>query len=144
MKKWLILLVAVLGFSASANAQSFGVRLLGVQYNTFNPGTGTGLQLGVSTLFYSFDIEANFLLGRIPLVADKKFTFYYGAGLNAGFDGFGFSTFGFGGHGVLGAEYLLQPTTSIGVAFHPGVRYYLSALGLRPYFGGFLFVNFKI
>ncbi len=150
MKKWLILLVAILGFSASANAQSFGVKFIGVQYNTFNPGVGTGLQITLSTLFFSFDVEGNFILGRIPLTADKKFTLYYGAGLNAGFLGFfSFGAFGFGGHGVLGLEYLLQPSTSIGVALHPGIRYYLTgsvnnAGFISPYFGGSLFVNFKI
>jgi hypothetical protein len=151
MKKWLIALIVMLGFAASANAQSFGVRLIGAQYNTFDPGKGTGLQIAVSTFFFgSIDLEVNYLLGRIDLSDDNKFTFYYGAGAHAGF-GLGVLSggFGVGAHGVLGLEYLLQPTLSFGVSVHPGLTFVpgLSGMGFSPivfYYGGLLFLNFKI
>jgi hypothetical protein len=148
MKKFLILLVAILGISASANAQSFGVKLIGVQYNTFDPGKGSGLQVALSTLFFSFDLEVNYIIGRENLSDDRKFTFFYGAGAHAGFLGvFTFGTFGVGAHGIVGLEYLIQPSLSLGVSLHPGLSIYFgSGVGtfVSPYFGGGLFVNFKI
>jgi hypothetical protein len=145
MKKFLILLVAILGISASANAQSFGVKLIGAQYNTFNPGSGTGLQVALSTLFFSFDLEVNYIIGRQTLGTDRDLTFFYGAGAHAGFLGFfTFGTVGFGAHGIIGLEYRFQPTTSIGVSLHPGISFYTGGVGILPYFGGGLFVNFKI
>jgi hypothetical protein len=146
MKKFLILLVAILGISASANAQSFGVKLIGVQYNTFDPGKGSGLQVALSTLFFSFDLEVNYIIGRETLSDDKKFTFFYGAGAHAGFLGFfTFGEFGFGAHGIVGLEYLIQPRTSIGVSLHPGFSIFPgSPIPVFFYYGGGLFVNFKI
>ncbi|MFN3266632.1 MAG: hypothetical protein ACK41E_07310 [Deinococcales bacterium] len=148
MKKWFILVVAILGISASANAQSFGVKLIGVQYNTFDPGRGSGLQVALSTLFVSFDLEVNYIIGREILSDDKKFSFFYGAGAHAGFLGFfSFGTFGVGAHGIVGLEYLIQPSTSIGVSLHPGISVYFgNIIGpfVSPYFGGGLFVNFRI
>jgi hypothetical protein len=147
MKKWLLALVVMLGFAASANAQSFGVKLIGAQYNSFDPGRGTGFQITLGTLFVSTDIEFNLILGRIPLSDDNKLTFYYGAGAHAGFLGFlGVGgVFGFGAHGVLGLEYLLQPSLSLGLALHPGVSLYLgSAIPVFFYYSGGLFLNFKI
>ncbi len=146
MKKWLIAIIVMLGFAASANAQSFGVRLIGAQYNTFDPGKGTGLQVAVGTLFFSFDLEVNYIIGRQTISDDKKFSFFYGAGVNAGFLGFfSFGALGIGAHGVLGLEYLLQKDLSLGLSLHPGIRFYLgSASFVAPYFGGGLFLNFKI
>jgi hypothetical protein len=146
MKKFLILLVAILGISASANAQSFGVRLIGVQYNTFDPGKGTGLQVALSTFFFAgVDLEVNYIIGRENLSDDRKFTFYYGAGVHAGFLGFGFNQLSFGAHGVLGLEYLLQPTISIGFGVHPGVSINPGfVFPVTFYYGGLFFVNFKI
>ncbi len=145
MRKVLIILAIVLGLSASANAQSFGVKLLGVQYNTFDPGRGTGLQIALSTLFFSFDLEGNYIIGRETLSADRAFSLFYGAGVHAGFVGFfSFGVFGFGAHGIIGLEYLLQPGLSLGVSLHPGISFYLNNVGILPYFGGGLFLNFKI
>lgn len=146
MKKVLILLVAILGISASANAQSFGVKLIGVQYNTFDPGRGSGLQVALSTLFISFDLEVNYIIGREYLSDDRKFSFFYGAGAHVGFLGFfTFGQVGFGAHGIVGLEYLIQPSTSIGVSLHPGISIYPGfILPVGPYFGGGLFVNFRI
>jgi hypothetical protein len=151
MKKWLIAIIVMLGFAASANAQSFGVRLIGAQYNTFDPGRGTGFQIAVSTFFFgSIDLEANLILGRIGLSDDNKFSLYYGAGAHVGF---GLSTFnagfGVGAHGVVGIEYLLQPSLSFGVSVHPGLTFVPGLIGtvLSPiqfYYGGLLFLNFKI
>ncbi len=147
MRKILIVLAIVLGLSASASAQSFGVKLLGVQYNTFDPGRGTGLQIALSTLFIDTTLEVNLILGREYLSDDRKLSLYYGAGAHVGFLGFfGFGgAFGVGAHGVIGLEYLLQPSTSIGVSLHPGVTFYLgSPVLVLPHIGGGLFVNFKI
>jgi hypothetical protein len=147
MKKWLIAMIVMLGFAASANAQSFGVKLIGVQYNSFDPGRGTGFQVTLGTFFGSTDLEVNLILGRIPLSDDKKFTLYYGAGAHVGFIGFfGFGgDFGFGIHGVGAIEYLLQPSLSIGLAIHPGFSVYPgSSLPFWFYYSGGLFLNFKI
>ena len=147
MRKILVILAIVLGLSASANAQSFGIRLIGVQYNTFDPGRGTGLQVSLSTLFVDTTLEVNLLLGREYLGDDRKFSLYYGAGAHVGFLGFfGIGgAFGFGAHGVVGLEYLLQPSTSIGLSLHPGITFYPgSAFGVLPHIGGGIFVNFKI
>ncbi len=145
MRKILIVLAIVLGLSASASAQSFGVKLLGVQYNTFDPGRGTGLQVALSTLFFSFDLEVNYIIGRETISDDRKFSLFYGAGAHAGFLGFfSFGAIGFGAHGIVGLEYLIQPSTSIGVSLHPGISFYTQGFGVLPYFGGGLFVNFKI
>jgi hypothetical protein len=147
MKKFLILLVAILGISASANAQSFGIKLIGVQYNTFDPGRGTGLQIALSTLFVNTSLEVNYIFGRENLSDDRKLSLFYGAGGHAGFLGFfGIGgAFGFGAQAVVGIEYLLQPSTSIGVSLHPGITIYLAGGALvLPHFSGGLFVNFKI
>jgi hypothetical protein len=150
MKKWLIVLLSFFALSAGAQAQSFGVKLLGVQYNTFDPGKGTGLQIALGTFFFSTDLELNFLLGRIPLTTDQKFTFYYGAGAHVGALGiFSFSAFGVGAHGVLGVDYILQPGLAVGVSWHPGVTYYFNGLGVGAsplffYYGGGLYLQFKI
>jgi hypothetical protein len=145
MKKWLIVLLSLFAFSAGAQAQSFGVKFIGVQYNTFNPGQGTGLQFTLGTLIGSTDLEVNLLLGRIALTTDKKFTFYYGAGAHVGAFGlFRFADFGVGAHGVLGVDYLLQPGLALGVGFHPGITYYFSSIGFWFYYGGGLYLQFKI
>ena len=145
MRKILIVLAIVLGLSASASAQSFGVKLIGVQYNSFNPGRGDGLQIALSTLFISFDLEVNYIIGRTYLDSSRDFSFFYGAGAHAGFLGFfSFGALGFGAHGIIGLEYLIQPTLSVGVSLHPGISFYTQGLGVLPYFGGGLFLNFKI
>jgi hypothetical protein len=115
------------------------------QYNTFDPGRGTGLQVSLSTLFFDTTLEVNLLLGREYLSDDRKFSLYYGAGAHAGFVGFfGFGgAFGFGAHGVVGLEYLIQPSLSLGLSLHPGITFY-PGVGVLPHFGGGLFVNFKI
>jgi hypothetical protein len=149
MKKWLIALIAFLGLAAApAQAQSFQVGIINFGYNTFDPGEGTGLQVSVGTLFFSTDLEVNYLLGRIPLTTDNKFTFYYGAGAHAGFFGlFTFGSIGAGAHAVLGVDYLLQPNLAIGVGFNPGVTFYFTGPTgsfISPYFGGGLHLQFKI
>jgi hypothetical protein len=145
MKKLLIVLVAFLGLAMPASAQSFGVKLIGVQYNTFDPGQGTGLQFTLGTLFVSTDFEVNYLLGRMPLGTDNKLTLFYGAGAHVGFYGlFGFSTLGFGAHGMVGVDYLLQPNLAIGVGINPGVSFYLNGIGVSYYVGGGLHLQFKI
>ena len=146
MKKLLIVLVAFLGLAMPASAQSFGVQLIGVQYNTFDPGQGTGLQVTLGTLFFSTDLEVNYLLGRMSLSDDRKLSLYYGAGAHIGFLGlFGFSGgIGFGAHGMIGVEYLLQPNLAIGVGLNPGISFYTGGYGIAPYFGGGLHVQFKI
>ena len=145
MKKLLIVLVAFLGLAMPASAQSFGVQLIGVQYNTFDPGQGTGLQITLGTLFFSTDLEVNYVLGRMSLSDDRKLSLYYGAGAHVGFLGlFGFSTLGFGAHGMIGVDYLLQPNLAIGVGLNPGISFYTNNVGIAPYFGGGLHVQFKI
>jgi hypothetical protein len=145
MKKLLIVLIAILGISASANAQSFGIKLIGVQYNTFDPGRGTGLQIALSTLFFDTTLEVNYIFGRENLSDDRKLSLFYGAGGHAGFLGFFGIGGAFGAQAVVGIEYLLQPSTSIGVSLHPGITIYLAGGALvLPHFGGGLFVNFKI
>lgn len=148
MKKILVMLLVVLGLSASANAQSFGVKFIGVQYNTFDPGRGTGLQIALSTFFVSTDLEVNYLIGRTYLDTAKDFSLFYGAGGHVGFLGFfGIGgVFGVGAHGVIGLEYLLQPSISIGVSVHPGVTFYFGNGGAFPffYYNGGLFINFRI
>ena len=145
MKKLLIVLVAFLGLAMPASAQSFGVKLIGVEYNTFNPGQGTGLQFTLGTLFVSTDFEVNYLLGRMPLGTDNKLTLFYGAGAHVGFYGFfGFSALGFGAHGMVGVDYLLQPNLAIGVGINPGFSFYTSAIGFTYYVGGGLHLQFKI
>jgi hypothetical protein len=145
MKKWLIALVAFLGLAAPAHAQSFGVKLIGIEYNTFDPGQGTGLQFTLGTLFFSTDLEVNYILGRMPLGSDPKLTLFYGAGAHVGFFGlFTFSTLGFGAHGVVGIDYLLQPNLALGVAFHPGLSFYTNNIGLGFYAGGGVHLQFKI
>jgi hypothetical protein len=146
MKKLLIVLVAFLGLAMPASAQSFGVKLIGVQYNTFDPGQGTGLQFTLGTLFVSTDFEVNYILGRMPLSSDNKLTLFYGAGVHAGFFGFfGFgSALGFGAHGMIGVDYLLQPNLAIGVGINPGVSFYLGGVGIWYYAGGGLHLQFKI
>jgi hypothetical protein len=145
MKKLLIVLVAFLGLAMPASAQSFGVKLIGVQYNTFDPGRGTGLQFTLGTLFFSTDFEVNYLLGRMPLGTDGKLSLYYGAGAHVGFYGlFGFGDLGFGAHGVVGVDYLLQPNLAIGVGVNPGVSFYLNGRGLGFYSEGGLYIQFKI
>lgn len=145
MKKWLIAIIVMFGFAASANAQSFGIKLIGAQYNSFDPGRGTGFQVTLGTFFGSTDLELNFILGRIPLSDDNKFTLFYGAGAHAGFIGFfGFGgAFGVGAHGIVGIEYLLQPSLSLGLALHPGLSFYFGS-GAFFYYSGGLFLNFKI
>jgi hypothetical protein len=150
MKKWLIVLVAFFGLAAMpAQAQSFQVGIVNFGYNTFDPGAGTGLQAKIGTLFFSVDLEVNYLLGRIPLTTDNKFSFYYGAGAHVGFLGFGFAALGVGAHGALGIDYILQPGLALGVAFNPGVTFYFSggagnAGFISPYFGGGLYLQFAI
>jgi hypothetical protein len=146
MKKLLIVLVAFLGFAMPASAASFGVKFIGVQYNTFDPGQGTGLQVELGTFFFSTDLELNYLLGRIPLDTAGQFSLYYGAGAHVGFLGFfGFGgALGFGAHGVVGVDYLLQPGLAIGASFKPGLSYYLNNVGLLFYPGGSFYVQFKI
>lgn len=146
MKKLLIVLVAFLGLAMPASAQSFGVQLIGVQYNTFDPGQGTGLQVTLGTFFFSTDLEVNYLLGRMSLSDDRKLSLYYGAGAHVGFLGFfGFgSAIGFGAHGMIGVDYLLQPNLAIGVGLNPGISFYTGGVGIAPYFGGGLHVQFKI
>jgi hypothetical protein len=150
MKKLLIVLVAFLGLAMPASAQSFGVKLIGIQYNTFDPGQGTGLQLTLGTFFlFSTDVEANYLLGRIPLTTDQKFTFYYGAGAHVSFLGLlNFGALGIGAHGVLGVDYLLQPNLAIGIGVNPGATFYLSGAAgfapILPYYNSSLYVQFKI
>jgi hypothetical protein len=147
MKKWLIAIIVMLGFAASANAQSFGVKLIGVQYNSFDPGRGTGFQVTLGTFFISTDLEVNLILGRTALSDDNKFTLYYGAGAHVGFLGFfGIGgVFGVGAHGVVGLEYLLQPSLSFGLAIHPGLTFYPGAgIPILFYYSGGLFLNFRI
>ena len=150
MKKLLIVLVAFLGLAMPASAQSFGVKLVGVQYNTFDPGKGTGLQFTLGTFFFiSTDLEVNYVLGRIPLTTDRLFSFYYGAGAHVSFLGlFNFGALGVGAHGVLGVDYLLQPNLAIGVGVNPGLTFYLSGLAgytpILPYYNASLYLQFKI
>jgi hypothetical protein len=145
MKKLLIVLVAFLGLAMPASAQSFGVKLIGVQYNTFDPGQGTGLQFTLGTLFVSTDLEVNFILGRMPLSSDSKLTLFYGAGAHVGFLGFfGFASLGFGAHGMVGVDYLLQPNLAIGVGINPGISFYTGGIGISYYVGGGAHLQFKI
>ena len=154
MKKWIIALVAAFGFAASpAFADSFGVRLglpIGVQYQNFNPGEGTGFRIALGTYFFQ-NIEAQFdlILGRIPLGTLDNFTAFYGAGAHAGF-WFGYFLGGYfnvGPQVTGGLEYLLQPGLSIGADLSLGLdlqfgNSLVSLIGF--YYGGSFFVNFKL
>ena len=152
MKKWIIALIAALSFSSLADAASFGVKLgfpLGVQYSTFDPNEGTGFRIAVlSSFFLDVRGQVDFIFGRIALSPDLPLSFYYGAGGHVGLGFYGLGLF-LGAQGTLGLEYLLQPGLSIGTDISAGVSIYPAGFGgpiapILPYFGGGLFLNFKI
>ncbi len=148
MKKFIIALIATLGLASPAFADSFGVRLgypLGVQYTMDNNlfGAGTGLRVA-ATLPYSFNavgLQVDAILGKIPISSVQGLNAFYGAGLHGEF-GFA-STFGIGAQVTGGLEYGLTNQISIGVDASGGITYWFGA-GILPYYGGALFVNFKI
>ena len=149
IKKWIIGLVAVAGLSSPALADSFGVRLgypVGVQYSTSNPGSeGSGFRVAVNSFFYNVLVQADYMFGRISLSDSLPLGLFYGAGAHVGF-GFGFfSGIQVGAQGTIGVEYLIQPglsagvDASIGIDFIPGL-----STPILPYYGGSLFVAFKL
>jgi hypothetical protein len=153
MKKWIIALVAALGFAASqADAASFGVRLgypIGVQYTSTDPGNAAGgFRIALNTFFF-FDatLQGDYFFGSVPLGTGLPLSLYYGAGAHVGYLFYG--GFRFGAQATGGLEYLLQPTISLGIDLSLGVSFYTAgALGtagfIAPYFGGSFFANFKI
>jgi hypothetical protein len=125
MKKWLIVLIAMLGFATSANAQSFGVRLgipnLGVEFATLAPGVGTGLKFGVGIdVIGGFAVfgTIDWVIGRIqPFNPAPELSLYYGAGLGVGFAA---NTL-IEAHVVIGLEYMVTPSIAIAIEETPGL-----------------------
>ncbi len=140
MRKWFIVLLAVIGFSGAANAQNFSIRL-GPELTFTNPVTfGIGAQLNGKKLAtfssnFSLGIYGNLSLG---FAGSVSFRAVVGPTVNLEFDrargdayfglafglngGSGFSEFIFGF--VLGAEYQVTPTinlfSNLGLIVVPG------------------------
>ena len=149
MKKWIIALVAALGFAATqsqADAASFGVRLgypIGVQYTSTDPGNAAGgFRVALNTFFFlDAVLQADYFFVSIPLGTNLPLSLYAGAGAHVGL------LFGggleFGAQATGGLEYLLQPSISLGIDLSLGISYYTVGF-ISPYFGGAFFANFKI
>ena len=153
MKKWLLGIVAMIGLSSPAFADSFGVRLgfpgLGAQYTS-----GESFRLAAYVNPYAFSIgfgaQGDLILGKIAALGGiSDLNAYYGAGVHAGFFGASslVSVINIGVQGTAWVEYQITPTLSAfwDVTVGPEFR-----LGDAP-FGGFGFwvgsavgVNLKI
>jgi hypothetical protein len=149
MKKWIIALVATLGFAISqADAASFGVRLgypIGVQYTSTDPGSAAGgFRIALNTFFFAdIRLQGDYFFGSIPLSTTAPLSLYYGAGAHAGYGFFGYFIVGVQGTG--GIEYLLQPSLSLGLDLSLGISFWPGfPFPVQPYYGGSFFVNFKI
>ncbi len=157
MKKFLIAFIVFLGFATSANAQSFGVRLgfpnIGVEYTTYSPGEGTGLKFAIGIApftsgVFSAGVSADLVVGRFaPYEIIPMFTVYYGAGAGAQFLSKGTASgLLIDVHLVLGAEFILSPTLTIGAEESPGVG--VGFLPTETIFGFknfvYIFARFKI
>ncbi len=153
MKKWIIALVATLGFAVSqADAASFGVRLgfpLGVQYTSTDTGNAAGgFRIALESFFFvNAELQADYFFGSVSLGTNLPLSLYYGAGAHVGYYFYGGLDFGV--QGTAGLEYLLQPSISLGIDLSLGISYYtagvLNTAGfIAPYYGGAFFANFKI
>jgi hypothetical protein len=144
MKKWLFILVAILGFSSFAGAQKFSVG--GGLTSQFQNGfvLGFGLNLGAENLVKfgkdfgldaRVDLEGQFIPGGLSLLASlavlgsyqiTNIDIYFGPRVSYG------SAFGFGA--LLGVRYDLTNTlglySEIRLFFVPAFDYQL-ALGVR-------------
>jgi hypothetical protein len=146
MKKYWIILAMFALFNTSALAESFGVNLVGVSYNTYDPGKAAGFRLA-ARLAGGLDVQADYILGRIDsLGGNSDLNLYYGAGAHAGL-GLIINLPEVGAHGILGIEYLLSPTMSIFLEACPGISYYIGSgllSGINGYYGGALGLNIKL
>jgi hypothetical protein len=146
MKKLWIILAMFAIFNTSALAQSFGVNLIGVSYNSYNPGKAEGFRLAARSVIYNVDVQADYMLGRIDSLGGvSDLSLYYGAGAHVGFLFAGFGYAEVGAHGILGFEYLLSPTMSVFAEACPGLSYFVGiASPFGGYYGGALGLNIKL
>jgi hypothetical protein len=126
MKKWMILLVTVLGFSSIASAQQFTIKL-GPALSLIAGNVGFGANLGIRTpSFFKFsktigvgvraDLIGDFSTGFAGIVTlapvvnfsfDKDTFIYLGPAVGLVFDGSGGSSFVLGADA--GATYAISP-----------------------------------
>ncbi len=148
LKKLLIGLIAFLMFASPSMAQSFGVRLgypIGVQYSTANPGKqGTGFRVALEYAFYGgIGLQADLMLGQIPLGQSLPLTLFYGVGPHVGI---GFAGgFSLGAQGTIGLEYLVQSGLSLFIDASLGLDINLGGgSAVTPYYGGTFGISFKL
>jgi hypothetical protein len=150
MKKFIFAVIGLIALGSTGFADSFGVRLgfpLGIQYNTFDPGQGTGFRASLNTFIFRSTLQGDYIFGRVENLADiNNLSLYYGGGLHVGIwngSNTGPTSFFGGVQATTGVEYIIQPGVSAFVDLGGAVSYFLRSKAFDYYAALSAGVNFK-